>query len=935
MTQSSGNTRLFLIDAFSMIYRGYFALSKNPMINKQGVNTTALFGFANMMIDLLKNEKPTHIAVVLDSEKPTFRAQEFVEYKAQREPMPEDIINAIPHIIRFLKLLQIPVLQMDGYEADDIIGTIAIQAAHQGFQVYIVSTDKDFGQILSDKIFLYKPGNYKRPTEILDADAVCKKYRIPHPSYVIDILGLWGDASDNIPGVPGIGEKYAVELVSQYGSIENIIEQSDNIQPSRLARLIKEHADQALLSKKLVTIDTHVPVNFEETLCRWLPPDPQPLLDFFQEMDFRTLSRRLMDAFYTEPSAPSVQHHGIQSSLFDEPVAKSNSQQKIRTFQAAEVSYSLIQTEEQLLRLQQMLLNTDVFSFDTETTGLNFFRDTLIGISFSVGAGQAFYVPCVQSDLGIERIRSILQPVFSNKQILKVAHNLKFDIHVLRQAGFQLEGPFFDTMIAFYLLDPEGRHNLDHLAEVHLHYRPITFDELLRGAKPTSENILNIQLQRLSDYACEDADVTLQLYRIASEKIEREGMTELFYDIEMPLLLVLADMEAAGVALDIAELQNFGNHLKKEIQEVEQQIFQLTGFQFNIQSARQLGEVLFEHLKIAEKPMRTKTKQYATGEEILQQYIDRHPIVPLILQYRTLQKLLSTYVEALPRYIEPSTGRIHAMFHQTVTATGRLSSSNPNLQNIPIRTEYGQEIRKAFVAGNKDSLLLSADYSQIELRVMAAISGEVAMIEDFQMGYDIHSATAARLFQIPIEQVNDQHRRKAKMVNFGIIYGISAHGLSQRLGISRKEAAQMIDEYFKKYPAIKQYMQKTIEFARQYGYVKTIKNRKRYIQNLHSSNAIVRGFAERAAINTPIQGSAADIMKVAMVNIHQCLKQNQMKSKLIMQVHDELILEVTQDELEPIRNIVADEMKKAFSSCICQVPVDVHISWGSNWFEAH
>lgn len=927
--------KIFLLDALSMIYRAYFALIKTPLYNKDGLNTSAIYGFANILLELLKIEKPSHLAVIFDSEKPTFREQEFVQYKAQREPMPEDIKLAIPQIIRFLKILQIPVLQIDGYEADDVIGTIAYKAAKEDFLVYIVSTDKDFGQLLSEKIFLYKPGNNKKPKEILSSREIFQKYRIANPKHIIDILALWGDASDNIPGVPGIGEKYAIDLVSQFGTIENIIQKIDNITNKRISNLIKDNYHQALLSKQLITIDTDVPIEFDEEMCKWNLPDLTPLINFFNEMDFRSLSKRFIEAFYSESSSPPVQQHGIQFSLFDTPTNVEKVNFKIKTFDSSQVSYTNIQTIDQLYRLQKILLDTPVFSFDTETTGLNIFRDKIIGISFSDANGRAYYVSFTSPNLSKNQIYQLLQPVFQQKNCLKIAHNIKFDLHILERTGFSIEGPIFDTMVAFYLLDPEGRHNLDYLSELYLKYRPITFQELLKGGKPTPENILNIPIQQLSDYACEDADITLQLYQIAANKLEQENMNDLFYNIEMPLVFVLKDMESAGVNIDVKELQRYGDELRDKLKNIEQKIHQIAGVQFNIQSARQLGEVLFEQLKISDKPTRTKTKQYATSEEILKQYINKHPIVPFILQHRMYHKLLNTYIETLPKYKEDITGRIHASFHQTVTATGRLSSSNPNLQNIPIRTELGQEIRKAFIPKNENYLLMSADYSQIELRVMAAISNEKSMIEDFRNGYDIHKTTAARIFQLPVEDIGEEHRRKAKTVNFGIIYGISAHGLSQRLGISRKESEKIIEEYFKKYPAIQSFMQETINFAHQHGYVNTIMLRKRYISNLHSSNAIVRGFAERAAINTPIQGSAADIMKLAMINIHDAIKRNKMKSQLIMQVHDELIFDAEITEIEQLSDLVEIEMKKAYSECFPSMPIEINIKNGKNWFEAH
>ncbi len=925
--------KLFLIDAMSMIYRAYYALSKTPVVNSKGFNTSAILGFVNILTELLKNEKPTHIAVAFDSAAPTFRHEEYAEYKAQREAMPEEIVASLPYIHKILGLIGIQVFMIDGFEADDIIGTLAKRASEKGMKVYIMTSDKDFGQLVNENVFIYKPGKSGKPAEILGPREVCEKYEISKPEFLIDILGLWGDASDNIPGIPGIGEVKAKKLVQEFGTIESLIENSSQIENKKLRELIVEYADQAIFSKKLATIETEMQIEFQPEKLRWKLKDPVPLLDLFRDLEFRTFSKRFFDTFYSDQPKFKIPNHGLQISMFDENNAQEDSFQfQVQSFDPSKVKYQVVTTMDQFAGLMDILNDTSAFAFDTETTGLNPQEHKIIGISFSTQERKAYYLPLNGVYFSMKDVLPFLQQVFANEENLKIAHNLKFDMRMLSEAGIKIKGRMFDTMIADYLLNPEGKHSLDFLAETLLGYKTISFNDLTLVKNPSTEQICEIPLEKMAEYSCEDADITFRLYSLLKNKLKTGGMDALFREIEMPLVEVLASMENEGVSVNTSELEVFSAELSMQIEKIEKNIYNLSGVPFNLSSPKQLGEILFEHLKITSKPPKTKTKQYATGEDILQKFVNDHPIIPLILEHRTLMKLKSTYVDAIPKYIDKSTGRIHTVFNQTVAATGRLSSSGPNIQNIPIRTELGQEIRKAFIPRSEDYCIVSADYSQIELRIIAALSKETAMIEDFRMGLDIHAATASRIYNIPIEQVTPTLRRNAKTVNFGIIYGMSGFGLAERLGISRKESEELIEEYFKKYPEIKNYMNSTISFARKNGYVETIKGRKRYIANMNSSNTFVRGGAERTAINAPIQGSAADIIKIAMIKIHHVILKRKMKSRMLLQVHDELIFDAEISEINELKAMVLNEMKSAFE---LDVPVDVEIKHGKNWLDAH
>lgn len=926
--------RLFIIDAYSMIYRAYYAFKNSPIINSKGLNTSAIYGFGNIIIDILKNEKPTHIGVAFDSAEPTFRHEEFVSYKANRESMPEEIASAIPYIFEFLKKLNIPTFAVPGYEADDIIGTLAKKAEKENFQVYMMTSDKDFGQLVSENIFVYQPGKFGKAAQIIGPAEVCKKYEIENPEQLIDILGLWGDASDNIPGVPGIGEIKAKKLVKQFGSIENLIQNVKEIDNIKLRNVIEENIENALFSKKLVTIETAMNIEFNPKELIWELPDPTEAIELFKELEFRTFSKRFLDTFYTDTSNIKKTSYGTQTSLFETESNQASFEFKsiLKTIETSKPDYLLVSNMNEFSAMMEDINDCEYFAFDTETTGLDPIENQIIGISFCMKAGKAYYLPLMKELLKIEEVLAFLQMIFENEEKIKIAHNFKFDYRMLLKHGIRIKGKCFDTMIAHYLINPEHRHSLDVLAESYLDYKTISFEDILPMKNPGPEEIIKVPVERMKDYSCEDADICLQLFEIFSKQLKEEGMLNLFNNIEMPLVFVLAEMENEGIKINTKELAEFSLVLNEKLTELEKNIFKLAGVEFNLASPKQLGDVLFDKLKISDKPPKTKTKQYATGEEVLIKYSKDHEIIPLILEHRSLNKLKSTYVDALPKNINPNTGRIHTYFNQTVTATGRLSSTNPNLQNIPIRTELGQEIRKAFIPLNEESVIMSADYSQIELRIIAAISKEDTMIDAFKNNIDIHQSTASKIYNLSLEEVNSTHRRNAKTVNFGIIYGISAFGLSERMNIGKKEADKLITEYFIKYPKIKTYMEQTIEFAKTHGYVETIMKRKRIIQNINSTNGIIRGYAERTAINAPIQGSAADIIKLAMIRVHAKMKQLKVKSRMLMQIHDELVFNVENQEIELMKNLIETEMKLAFE---LNVPIEVEIDYGNNWLEAH
>ncbi len=914
--------RLFLLDAMALIYRAYFALSRNPRINSKGLNTSAVLGFANTLLDILKNENPTHIGIAIDTMAPTQRHIEFTDYKAQREKMPEDLAKSLPYITRLIEYLNIPLLFVDGYEADDIIGTLAKKAEKAGYTTYMMTPDKDFGQLVSDKIFMYKPSRMGNKAEIWGVKEVCERYGIERPEQLIDILGLWGDASDNIPGVPGIGEKTAIKLIAKYGSIENLLKHTDDLK-GKIRENLEKYADQALASKKLATIILDAPIEFDEEALKRGEPDKKALKELFDELEFRNFAQR----FFTFLSV----NEGVkQGDLFED--MPQDEEPKIKTIENTPHNYHLTDSKEKIEELVKTLEKSKSFCFDTETTGLDANNSELVGMSFAVKPHEAWYVPVSENyQEAVNRVARF-KKVFENEQIEKTGQNIKYDISILKWYETEVKGRFFDTMIAHYLLQPDMRHNMDILAETYLNYKPVPIESLIGKKGKKQLSMRTVDLETIKEYAAEDADITLQLKEVFKPKLKETGTEKLFNEIEMPLVPVLASMEAEGVKVDVGTLREIGAGLEKEIKAIEQEIFEMSGVTFNISSPKQLGEVLFEKMRIVDKPKKTKTGQYSTSEDVLSKLAHKHPIVEKILEYRSLTKLKSTYVDALPELVNPRDGRIHTSYNQAVAATGRLSSNNPNLQNIPVRTERGREIRKAFVPRNKNYTLLAADYSQIELRIIAHLSGDKGMVEAFNKGMDIHTATAAKVYGVPVEMVTKEMRRHAKTVNFGIIYGISAFGLAERLHIPRRAAADIIESYFIQYPGIKEYMEKSIAFAREHGYVETIMGRRRYLPDINSANAVVRGFAERNAINAPIQGSSADMIKIAMIRVHKAFEEKKLKSKMILQVHDELVFDVLNEEVEQVKQIVEDKMKNAMP---LSVPVVVDINTGNNWLEAH
>lgn len=919
----SEQKKLFLLDGMALVYRAFFAMSRNPQINSKGMNTSAVLGFANTLLEILKNEKPNYIGVAFDTSAPTQRHEDYTDYKANREKMPEDLSISLPYVMQLLKAMNIPILTVDGYEADDVIGTLAKVAEKKQFYTYMMTPDKDFGQLVSDHIFLYKPTRGGNKAEIIGVNEICSRYGIEKPEQFIDILGLWGDAVDNIPGVPGIGEKTASKLISQYGSIENLLKHTDELK-GKLKENLEKYSEQALLSKKLATILLDVPIPFDPENLKYTEPDAKALKELFDELEFRTFARRFFN-FQSELKKPG------DSDLFSgiEDEHKENKKSDIHN---AEHKYHLLKNQEEIISFIKELKKYNSFCFDTETTGLDPNNAELVGISFSFKAHEAYYIPIPENYHEAQKIVQLFKPVLENEKIEKTGQNIKYDISILKWYDINVKGELFDTMIAHYLLEPDQRHNMDYLAEHYLSYRPVSIESLIGKKGKNQLSMRDVEPEIIKEYAAEDADITLQLKQVFEPLLKETGTYRLFKETEMPLVKVLAAMEAEGVNIDIQALDQFGKELGKEIHDLEKEIWEMSGEEFNISSPKQLGEILFNKLKIVDKPKKTKTGQFSTGEDVLNKLVFRHPIIEKILEYRSLTKLKSTYVDTLPQLVNPRDGRIHTSYNQAVASTGRLSSNNPNLQNIPIRTQRGREIRKAFIPRNNDYTLLAADYSQIELRIIAHLSKDEAMLEAFHSGLDIHTATASRVYGVPVEQVSKEMRRHAKTVNFGIIYGISAFGLSERLGIPRREAAEIINSYFAKYPGIKKYMDSTIAFAREHGYVETILGRRRYLKDIHSANAVVRGYAERNAINAPIQGSSADMIKVAMINIYNAIQKENLLSKMILQVHDELVFDVKKEELEKIKAIVSNKMIHAVE---LSVPIVVDINTGKNWLEAH
>ena len=920
--------KLFLIDAYALIYRSYYAFLKNPRINSKGINTSAIFGFINSLEDVLKRENPTHIAVAFDPQGPTFRHEAFEQYKAQREETPEVIRQSVPIIKEIIAAYNIPILEVPRFEADDVIGTIAKQAERQDFEVFMMTPDKDYGQLVSEHIFMYRPkfgGDY----EVMGEPEVLAKYNLRSTEQVIDLLGLMGDAADNIPGCPGVGEKTAQKLLAEFGSIDNLLANTDRLKGAQ-KRKVEENKEQIRFSKFLATIKTDVPISFDAAHCVREKPDIARLKAIYTELEFRTFINKLEG----EP-VKRKQEGPVQGDLFAIFAAESTSETK--NVALADLTntlhvYHIVDTEEKRAELGRFLSNQEFFAFDTETDALDPLRAKLVGFSFSVTEGEAWYVPVPEGDEEAMAVVAHFSPALQDAKIQKIGQNIKYDILVMRRYGVKVAGALWDTMIAHYLLNPELHHGMDYLAETYLHYHTKPIEELIGPKGKGQLSMRQVALPVIAEYAAEDADITLRLKHYFAPKLEQEGLLSLFRDIEMPLVYVLADMEATGVTLDTEALRQSSEVLTAQLSEIEQEIYEMADMTFNINSTRQVGEVLFDRLKLNEKAKKTKTGYYSTSEDVLEKLRGKHPIVERLLAYRGLKKLLSTYIDALPALIHAETGKIHTSFNQAVTATGRLSSTNPNLQNIPVRDELGREIRKAFIPDNDDCLFFSADYSQIELRIMAHLSGDPHMIEAFRSGADIHAATAAKIYGVPIEEVTSDMRRKAKTANFGIIYGISVFGLAERLGISRSESKELIDGYFKTYPRIREYMDESIEVARKQGYVETIFKRKRFLPDIHSHNAVVRGYAERNAINAPIQGSAADVIKLAMVRIFQRFEDEGLRSKMILQVHDELNFNVYRNEAERVKQIVLEEMERVMP---LRVPLIADCGEGKNWLEAH
>ncbi len=923
--------KLFLLDAYALIYRSYYAFIKSPRINSKGLNTSAIFGFVNTLEEVLRKENPTHMAVAFDPAGPTFRHEAYEHYKAQRQETPEDIRKAVPIIKEIIDAYNIKRIEVPFYEADDVIGTIAKQAEKEGVQVFMMTPDKDYGQLTSENIFMYKPKFAGSGFDVLNANAIMEKYKLSSPLLMIDLLGLMGDASDNIPGCPGVGPKTAEKLITEYGTIENILEHTSEIKCSLKTKL-EENKEQIIFSKFLATIKTDVPIEFnEDDFCR-KEIDEEKLENIFTELEFRTLLNRVLKK-ETKVAAPKKEGatQGFLFEEFAETVSEEKKYSNLTELRDIEHSYYLIENENEMIDLKNKILNQKFCSFDTETTGVDPICSELVGMSFSFQENEAYYVAISPEFEKAKNQVEIFREFFENDKIVKIGQNIKYDIIVLKKYDIEVKGQLFDTMIAHYLINPELRHNMDYMAETYLGYKTIHIDELIGPRGKNQLNMRQLAPKDICNYACEDADVTLKLKNILEQEVKDNDVSKLLYDIESPLVYVLADMEYTGVKLDTKALKESSENLTKEMKGIEDEIYKLAGFEFNVNSAKQVGEVLFDRLKIVDKPKKTKTGQYTTSEEILESLKDTHPIVGKILEYRGLKKLLSTYIDALPQLISPFDGKVHTSYNQTITSTGRLSSSNPNLQNIPIRDAQGKEIRKAFIA-DEGCTFLSADYSQIELRIMAHLSQDPNMIEAFNSDQDIHAATAAKIYKIPIEQVTSDMRRKAKTANFGIIYGISVFGLAERLTIPRSEAKELIDGYFETYPKVKEYMDESIKIAQEKGYVETILGRKRFLPDINSRNATVRGYAERNAINAPIQGSAADIIKIAMNNISERFKKENIKSKMILQVHDELNFNVLNGELPIVEKIVTEEMENAYQ---LTVALKVDFGAGMNWLEAH
>ncbi len=938
--------RLFLLDAFALIFRAYYALIRSPRITSKGKNTNAQFGFTNALIDLLNKQKPSHMAICFDTAAPTERHTDFADYKANRQEAPEDLIASLPDIKKIIQGFNIPIIETDGFEADDVIGTLAKQAEKEGYQVFMVTPDKDYGQLVSENIKIYKPPYQGGDFEIIGPKEVCEKWNIEHVSQVIDILAMMGDAVDNIPGIPGIGEKTAAKLLAEYGTVENVLENANNIKGS-MGEKVRQGKDLAMMSKKLATIITSVPVNFHEGEFLVKEVNKEALKEIFSELEFRTIGKRILGEDI--PIAGPVEKQGttVQGDLFggSTTVASSNSEIVTEEENTGDISadkninntphqYELIDSNEKIDELILSLQNQKEICFDTETTGLDANQASIVGMSFSVKEGTACYVSCPEDKNELKKILDKFIPLFNDSSITWIGQNLKYDLLILKNLGIELAGNIFDTMLAHYVIEPEGKRSMDILSAKYLGYETVKITELIGKKGKNQGNMRDVEVEKIKEYAGEDADITLQLKNIFTPELKRKHVEKIFNEVESPLVKVLANMEFEGVRVDTDFLNEYSKELDKEAKLAEESVYKTAGVRFNLASPKQLGEVLFEKLMLDPKAKKTKTGQYATGEDVLQKLAHQFPIVSDILAFRELTKLKSTYVDALPLLINPKTGRVHTTYAQAVAVTGRLSSTNPNLQNIPVRSDRGKEIRKAFIPRDNDHVLISADYSQIELRIVAAISGDTNMCEAFKMGKDIHTATAAKVYGVNEEDVTKEMRYKAKSVNFGIIYGQGAFGLAENLAISRTEAKTIIDNYKKEFPGITQYMESTIQFAKDNGYVETLMGRKRWLRDIKSSNFTVRGFAERNAINSPIQGSAADMVKLAMIKVHQAIINQKLKSKMILQVHDELIFDTLKSEAEEMKSLIIENMENALQ-LPNHVPVIAEAGIGENWLVAH
>ena len=935
MISSKHDKKLFLVDAFALIFRSYFAFAKNPRINSKGQNTSAAFGFTNALLEIIRNEKPTHLAVVFDPPGGSVsRREEFTEYKAHRDETPEGITSMIQPIKDIVKAFNVPILQVDGFEADDTIGTLSVIAEKAGFTTYMLTPDKDFAQLVTDNVFMYRPGRGGSPAEVWDTAKVLEKFDVENVKQVIDILGLQGDAADNIPGIPGIGPKTASKLLKQYGSVEGIIEHSDELKGKQKEN-VENFAEQGLMSKSLATIILDVDVEFNEEELTVCAPNPEKVRDVFTELEFKNLARRVLGEEIVVSSAPVMDGNGQMDLFGKQAVAdeiKPTEPEAYKTIATKKHSYHLISSPEDRKELLALLMKQKKVCFDTETDRLDALHANIVGIAFSYKAHEAFYVATPNDFEEAKKIIEEFRPFFESTQIEKIAHNIKYDIKVINRYGVAVEAPTFDTMIAHYLINADSKQSMDFLSEFYLKYKPVSIETLIGKKGKNQKTMADLSPEEVYEYACEDADITFQLMELFEPEIQKEHLKELFYNMEMPLVDVLKSMEQEGITIDSEGLKNYSEELGQTLESLDVSIKKEAGIDFNIDSPKQLGEVLFDHMQISSKAKKTKTGQYATGEDVLQKLKHTHAIIPMILDYRQLRKLKNTYVDPLPSLMDEVDGRIHTSYMQTVAATGRLSSNNPNLQNIPIRSDKGKEIRKSFISRGKGFQLMAADYSQIELRIIAALSEDDNMIEAFRTGVDIHKATAAKVFSVALEDVTRDQRSSAKAVNFGIIYGQSAFGLAQNLNISRKEAKQIIDSYFEQYPTIRGYMDAAVVKAREDGYVETIMKRRRYLKDINSANAVVRGFAERNAVNAPIQGSAADVIKLAMIGVHGAMKEANLKSKMLLQVHDELVFDVHETEVELMQDLVKREMESAVELA---VPMEVEMKVADNWLDAH